>query len=143
MKVTKFFAMLLAFMALSFTAVSCSDDDDDNSNKPPLAGETTAKFTKQTANELELTVSSAIYTIVHNAKFTDKKATEYIITYTCATEEMAEKTYNDLLADKGNNPYKIVRNGNTIIVDTDTQLQGMSYDDMLTVFKSIEAQYKK
>lgn len=102
MKATKFFAMLFAFAALSFTVTSCGDDDDEINPDEIITGQTTAKFTKETKNELEITLKSAICMMVSNAKFdNNQKLTSCIIKSTWATKNMAQQYYDELECEDG------------------------------------------
>lgn len=135
MKATKFFAMLFAFAALSFTVTSCGDDDDDIDPNELITGQTKAEFTKKTANELELTLKSAIYTTVYNAKFDkNKKLTSYICTTDWATEEMAATYYKEVADIKD---YKVTKSGKKVTVDFTAVLEGADYDTILASFEEM------
>lgn len=118
MKLTKFFAVLVAFAAMSFVFTSCGDDDDDNGGPDP-DGKVTAKFTKKTAEELELTLTSGSYNQVHYATFKANKLTLYTVTSTFPTVEAAQAFYyesmEELESDEEEIKYSL--NGKTVTMD--------------------------
>lgn len=118
MKLTKFFAVLVAFAAMSFVFTSCGDDDDDNGGPDP-DGKVTAKFTKKTAEELELTLTSGSYSQVHYATFKANKLTLYTVASTFPTVEAAQAFYyesmEELESDEEEIRYSI--NGKTVTMD--------------------------
>ena len=126
MKLTKFFAVLVAFAAMSFVFTSCGDDDDDNGGPDP-DGKVTAKFTKKTAEELELTLTSGSYSQVHYATFKANKLTLYTVASTFPTVEAAQafyyETMEELESDGGEVKFAI--NGKTVTMD---MTKMMKYD---------------
>lgn len=136
MKTTKFLAMLFASVALSFTAVSCGDDDVEDIIEDIQNGQTTAKFTKKTDTELEITINTAgICKQVHNAKFdANQKLTSYVYTSTYGTEAAARVAYE---AIKEEPDIKVSRSGKTVIVDLSETHAGEDYDVILAMFNHI------
>lgn len=139
MKTTKFLAMLFATAALSFTAVSCGNDNVDDLIEDFEDGKPTTKFTKETANELEITISmGGIYKQVHNAKFdANQKTTSYVQTHTYGTKEAAKDAYK-ALQEEG----KATLNGKTVTVDLSEEYAETDYNYMHGLFEQMIAMYK-
>ena len=137
MKAIKFFAMLFACAAMSFTFASCGDDDDDIIDGPeePMTGQTTSKYTKQSKDELEVTQKSAVVTQVHNAKFDkDGILTSYIVTATWGTEEWANAYYEEM---KNESDMKVSKKGKTVTVDMTSNFEGATYDLIKRMFDAM------
>ena len=137
MKSIKFFAMLFAFAAMSFSFVSCGgDDDDDVNNSGEInTGETITKYTKNSKDELEVTQKSAIVTQVHNAKFDkDSYLKSYIVTSTWVTEDMAKTYYDEM---KGDSIIIVSKNGKKVIADMTVVFGGASYSQIKDMFDAM------
>lgn len=138
MKAIKFFAMLFACAAMSFTFASCGDDDDDINGGDPgeiITGQTTSKYTKQSKDELEVTQKSAVVTQVHNAKFDkDGILTSYIVTATWGTEEWANAYYEEM---KNESDMKVSKKGKTVTVDMTSNFEGATYDLIKRMFDAM------
>ena len=144
MKAIKFFAMLFACAAMSFTFASCGDDDDDINGGDPgeiITGQTTSKYTKDSKNELEVTQKSAVVTQVHNAKFDkDGILTSYTITSTWGTEEWANAYYEEM---KNESDMKVSKKGKTVTVDMTSNFEGATYDLIKRMFDAMIAESGK
>ncbi len=139
MKLTKFFAMLFAFTALCFTVTSCGDDDteDDINNFGGITA-TSAKITKDTANELEMTYKTSYVTQVWYAKFyADKKVEKFTMTCTYSSSTYAQAFINQLGDDDKDN---VTINGNTVIMDMTEDYAEYDYDRMLIFMESMAKQ---
>lgn len=139
MKLTKFFAMLFAFTALCFTVTSCGDDDtEDDINNFGGINATTAKITKDTANELELTVKSTYFTQVWYAKFNaDQKLEKFTMTNTYSSSTYAQAYYSQLDDDDKEH---VTINGNTVITDMTEDFAEYDYDRMFIFMESMAKQ---
>lgn len=135
MKAFKFFAMLIAAFALSFTATSCGDDDDDLNMDEIIKGiengSIKGKATlSESENQLVLTIEyPGIYTDQTTAVFKNKVCTKYTQVMNFASKALADKAWADMVEDGDTDG--MTRNGNTIVWDGTEDYAGVSYEFIL------------
>ena len=138
MKLTKFFALLFAFSAMTFTFTACGDDEEDINNleKEIEDNKPSATITKNTPSELELVINRpGMYTEIYNAKFDNEGfATEATISLVYSNEDLAKKTYEDLRKDDPT----VKLNGKTVIIDITEAYEGLFHDDVLLIFDDLK-----
>ena len=141
MKAIKFFGMLFAAFALSFTATSCGDDDVDDIIKDIENGQVKASAElKKSDKELVLTIKyPGAYTQVSTAKFSNKLCTEYILVSTFASDALADVAWNEWNSDEDKGSVNAKRNGKTITVDLSDEFKGLSYDLVLSIMEEEKA----
>ncbi|MCQ2292730.1 MAG: hypothetical protein MJZ54_01660 [Bacteroidaceae bacterium] len=134
MKLTKFFALLFAFSAMTFTFTACGDDEEDINNLEELInGKVEPRFTKETPTELEITLSDEDVVEVINARFDEKTGmvTKVIAKATYASEKLAKIAYEEIKAEGDDAEL----NGRTITMDVTDQFEGRTYGEVYAIFK--------
>ena len=138
MKLTKFFALLFAFSAMSFTFTACGDDEEDINNYEEEIEDsrTRVSFTKDTPTELELTISRpGVYNEIYNAKFDGNGiVTKVTLSLVYAKEDIAKRAYENLKeADS-----TVTLNGKTVTSDITEAYYGYTRDEVRKMFNTLK-----
>lgn len=142
MKLTKFFALLFAFSAMTFTFTACGDDEEDIDNLEELInGDVKSEFTKKTSTELEVTLSLSNYSEIINAQFDEKTrlVTKVTAKVTYPNEAMAKYIYEEMKAEGENASLK----GRTITIDITEDYEGETYDEVYKEFEEMIKEVKR
>lgn len=140
MKAIKFFGMLFAVAALSFTATSCDKDEDiddiidniENGNIKPSAD------LKKSSNELVLTIKyPGVYTEVTTAKFRNDMCVSYVMKMTYASDKLADAAWEEAKEDGEDIDLgSLKRNGKTITWDLTNEMSDLTYEYAVQMLQS-------
>lgn len=137
MKKIKFFGMLFAAAALSFTATSCGEDMDldqiveeiEQGNIKPSAN------IKESSNELVLTIKiPKLRTEVHTAKFSDGVCVSYVEKITSATQQFSDDTWSAITRYGQIVAGGLIQDGKTVTWDRTKEFSGESYEEIQAKF---------
>lgn len=142
MKTIKFFGMLFAAAALSFTATSCGEDKDiddiiddiEQGNIKPTAS------LKKSSDELVFTVKfPGAYTEVTTAKFRNGQLASLTRVSTYSSKKLADAAWEEIQKE-GNieTGVQAKRDGKTITWDLTEAMSEMSYEEMLKMFEELK-----
>lgn len=140
MKAFKFFAMLIAAAAISFTATSCGDDDSVDDIIEDIQNGKVEKSAdiKATSNTITLTMKMKnVVTITTVAKFdNNKRCTSCISTEVYATTALADDAWATTKDEKG-----VTRDGKTFTYDETEDYYGESYDEVKMEFEMMKQSF--
>lgn len=140
MKVIKFFGILLAATALSFTTVSCGSDDEDIIENFENGNQAVKVDLKKSANEIIMIVDRPSYAKEEYIALFDnnKMLTSYKVKSAYANSKLADIA----MAEISKEDVKASRSGNTITVDLTEEFEGSTYDLMLSIFEQQKKGYE-
>lgn len=135
MKTIKFFGMLFAAFALSFTATSCGDDDIEDLEHKVENGELKTTVTlKETADQLVLTAKTEkVSTQTYTANFRERVCVSCTFAAEFANKQLADEFEKEM---KGEMDLK--RDGNKFTADMSKDFAGLDYAAVKMSFEYIK-----
>lgn len=136
MKAIKFFGMLFAAFALSFTATSCGGDDDLEDIEHKIENgelKTTVTLTEK-ADQIVLTAKTEkVSTQTYTAKFRER------ICVSCVFEaDFSSKQLADEFEKMSKNEMELKRDGNKFTADLSEEFAGIDYATLKTIFEGMK-----
>lgn len=146
MKLIKFLAMMLMAVTMSFGMTACGDDDDDDDNGGFGGGVGTATYTVS-ADKLEIVYEiPSIMKSVETATFEGDKCTSWKNVQTYASENYADKAWNDLQSEFKDLFEDIYSKNGKVITMDHAKIAGLdiyNYESVKDAFEGTLSGYEK
>lgn len=136
MKAIKFFGMLFAAFAISFTATSCGSDDDIEDLEQKIEDgdiKTTVSISESKDQIVLVAKTGKVSTQTYTAKFRDGKCASCVL-----TAEFSTKLLADEFERANDGEMELKRDGNKFTADLTEDFAGMDYALVKSVFESIK-----